>query len=90
MTSGAGPSDSVIIGAGPNNSIIFGTGLLYLTYGNKEKTSTGWRFFNNYMNKKEKQGDKAKNQLYKFVAYNIKWKSESWCEARVHGRSRML
>ena len=31
------------------------------------------------MNKKEKQGDKAKNQLYKFVAYNIEWKSESWC-----------
>ena len=26
-----------------------------------------------------KQGDKAKNQLYKFVAYNIKWKRESMC-----------
>ena len=36
-------------------------------------------FLNNYINKKEKQGDKAKNQLYKFVAYNIKWKSESMC-----------
>ena len=49
-------------------------------------------FFNNYINKKEKQGDKAKNQLYKFVAYNIKWKSESMyvCEARVYVRSRML
>ena len=50
--------------------------LLYLTYGSKEKTNTGWKFLNNYINKKEKQGDKAKNQLYKFVAYNIKWKSE--------------
>ena len=36
-------------------------------------------FLNNYIYKKEKQGDKAKNQLYKFVAYNIKWKSEMWC-----------
>ena len=34
-------------------------------------------FLNNYINKKEKESDKAKNQLYKFVAYNIKWKSES-------------
>ena len=50
--------------------------LLYLAYGSKEKTNTGWKFLNNYINKKEKQGDKAKNQLYKFVAYNIKWKSE--------------
>ena len=32
------------------------------------------KVLNNYINKKEKQG--AKNQLYKFVAYNIKWKSE--------------
>ena len=29
-------------------------------------------FLNNYINKKEKENDKAKNQLYKFVAYNIK------------------
>ena len=50
--------------------------MLYLTYGSKEKTNIGWKFLNNYINKKEKQGDKAKNQLYKFVAYNIKWKSE--------------
>ena len=50
------------------------------------------KVLNNYINKKEKQGDKAKNQLYKFVPYNIKWKSESMCvrEARVHVRSRML
>ena len=65
-------------------------GLLYLAYGSKEKTNTGWKFLNNYINKREKQGDKAKNQLYKFVAYIIKWKSECGvCEARVHGRSRM-
>ena len=38
------------------------------------------KVLNNYINKREKQGDKAKNQLYKFVAYNIKWKSESMCE----------
>ena len=50
--------------------------LLFLAYGSKEKTNTGWKFLNNYINKKEKQGDKAKNQLYKFLAYNIKWKSE--------------
>ncbi len=37
--------------------------LLYLAYGSKEKTNTGWKFLNNYFNKKEKQGDKAKNQL---------------------------
>ena len=43
--------------------------LLYLAYGSKEKTNTGWKFLNNYINKKEKQGDKVKNQLYKFVAY---------------------
>ena len=36
-------------------------------------------FLDNYINKKEKQGDKVKNQLYEFVAYNIKWKSESMC-----------
>ena len=36
-------------------------------------------FLNNYINKKEKQGDKANNQQYKIVAYNIKWKSESMC-----------
>ena len=54
--------------------------LVYLAYGGKEKKNTGWKFFlNNYINKKEKQGDKAKNQLYKFVAYNIKWKSKSMC-----------
>ena len=47
--------------------------LLYLAYGSKEKTKTGWKFLNNYINKKEKQGDKAKNHLYRFVAYNIKW-----------------
>ena len=67
--------------------------LLYLAYGGKEKTKTQVEgFLNNYINKKENQGDKAKNQLYKFVAYNIKWKSESMCvrEARVHVRSRML
>ena len=51
-------------------------GVLYLEYGVKEKTNTDRKFLNNYINKKEKQGDKAKNQLYKFVAYNIKWKSE--------------
>ena len=34
------------------------------------------KVLNNYINKKEKQGNKAKNQLYKFVTYNIKWKSE--------------
>ena len=58
----------------------------------KEKTNTGWKFLNNYINKRKKQGDKAKNQLYKFVAYNIKWKSESRCvcEARVQVWSRML
>ena len=51
--------------------------LLYLAYGSKEKTNTGWMFFfNNYINKKQKQGDKAKNKPYKFIAYNIKWKSE--------------
>ena len=50
--------------------------LLYLAYGSKEKTNTGWKFLNNYINKKKKQGDKAKNPQYKFVAYNIKWKSE--------------
>ena len=63
-----------------------------LAYGSKEKTNTGWKFLNNYINKKEKQGDKAMNQLYKFVAYNIKWKSElmSVYEARVHVRSCML
>ena len=50
------------------------------------------KVLNNYINKKEKQGDKTKNQQYKFVAYNIKWKSESMCvcEARVHVRLRML
>ena len=66
--------------------------LLYLAYGSKEKTNTGWKFLNNYINKREKQGDKVMNQLYEFVAYNIKWKSESRCvcEARVHVRSRML
>ena len=53
--------------------------MLYLAYGSKEKTSTGQKFLNNYINKREKQGDKAKNQLYKFVAYNIKWKRESRC-----------
>ena len=63
--------------------------LLYLACGSKEKTNTGWKFLNNYINKKEKQGNKVKNQLYKFVAYNIKWK---WCvcEARVHWWSCML
>ena len=67
-------------------------GGVYLAYGSKEKTNTGWNFLNNYINKKGKHGDEAKNQLYKFVAYNIKWKSESMCvcEARVHVRSRML
>ena len=66
--------------------------MLYLAYDNKEKTNTGWKFLNNYINKREKQGDKAKNQQYKIVAYNIKWKSESKCvcEARVHWRSYML
>ena len=65
--------------------------MLDLAYGGKEKTNTGWKFLNNNINKKEKQGDKVKNQLYKIVAYNIKWKSESLCvyEARVHWRSRM-
>ncbi len=43
--------------------------VLYLVYGSKEKTNTGWKFLNNYINKKEKQGNKVKNQLYKFVAY---------------------
>ncbi len=43
-----------------------------LAYGIKEKTNTGWKFLNNYINKRKKQGDKLKNQLYKFVAYNIK------------------
>ena len=65
--------------------------MLYLVNGSKEKTNTGWKFLNNYINKKEKQGDKAKNQLYKFVAYNIKWKSECGvCEARIHWWSYML
>ena len=41
------------------------------------KRQTQVEVLNNYINKKEKQGDKAKNQLYKLVAYNIKWKSES-------------
>ena len=64
--------------------------MLYLAYGSKEKTNTGWKFLNNYINKREKQGNKAKNQLYKFVVY--KWKSElrCVCEARVHVRSHML
>ena len=44
--------------------------MLYSAYGSKEKTNTGWKF---YINKMEKQSDKAKKQLYKFVAYNIKW-----------------
>ena len=35
--------------------------LLNLAYGSKKKTNTGWKFLNNYINKKEKQGDKAKN-----------------------------
>ena len=48
--------------------------MLYLAYGSKEKTNPGVKFLNNYINKKEKQGNKAKNQLY-----NIKWKSEMWC-----------
>ena len=58
----------------------------------RKRKNTGWKFLNNYINKKGKQGDKAKNQQYKFVAYNIKWKSEMWCvcEARLQGRSRML
>ena len=66
--------------------------VLYWAYGSKEKTNTGWKFLNNYINKREKQGNKAKNQLYKFVEYHIKWKSElrCVCEARVHGRSCML
>ena len=50
--------------------------MLYLANGSKEKKNTGWKFLYNYINKKEKQGNKAKNQLYKFVVYNIKWKSE--------------
>ena len=54
-------------------------GCYILAYGSKEKTNTGWKFLNNYINKREKHGDEAKNQLYKFVAYNIKWKSESRC-----------
>ena len=53
--------------------------LLYVAYGCKEMTNTGWKFLNNYINKRKKQGDKVKNQLYKFVAYNIKWKSGSRC-----------
>ena len=68
--------------------------MLYLAYGSKEKTNTGRKFLNNCTNKRKNQGNKAKNQLYKFVAYNIKWKSESRCvcvcEARVHVRSCML
>ena len=36
-------------------------------------------FLNNYINKKEKLGNIAKNQQYKIVAYNIKWKSELMC-----------
>ena len=66
--------------------------LLYFAYGSKEKTNTGWKFLNYYINEREKQGDKAKNQLYIFIANNIKWKSESRCvyETRVHVWSRML
>ena len=40
------------------------------------KRQTQVEVLNNYINKKEKQGDKAKNQQYKFVVYNIEWKSE--------------
>ena len=38
--------------------------LLYLAYGSKEKTNTGWKFLNKYIkqNKRKKQGNKAKNQ----------------------------
>ena len=38
--------------------------LLYLVYGNKEKTNTSWKFLNKYIKqkKKKKQADKAKNQ----------------------------
>ena len=28
--------------------------MLYLAYGSKEKTNTGWKSLNNYINKKEK------------------------------------
>ena len=35
--------------------------MLYLAYGSKEKTNTGWKLLNNYINKTERQGDKAKN-----------------------------
>ena len=72
--------------------------LFYLAYGGKEKTNIGWKFLNNYINKRGKHGDEAKNQLYKIVAYNIKWRSESRCvcvcvcvcETRVRVRSSML
>ena len=63
----------------PSENIFSLCPLLYLAYGSKEKTNTGWKFLNNYIYKKEKQGDKAKNKFYKFVAYNIKWMSESRC-----------
>ena len=45
------------------------------------------------LTKKETQGDKTKNQLYKkIVAYNIQWvsKSRSGCETRVHVRSLFI
>ena len=75
-----------------SDCICIRTLLLYLAYGSKEKINTGWKFLNNYSHKREQQGDKVKNQLYKFVAYYIKCKSESrWVwESWVHVPSRML
>ena len=38
-------------------------------------------FLNNYINKREKQGDRAKNQLYKYVVY--KYLVKEWIEVCV-------
>ena len=37
--------------------------VLYLAYSSKERTNTGWKFLNNYINKREKQ-EESTIQIY--------------------------
>ena len=56
-----------------NNASFFFDNLLYLAYGNKEKTNTGWKFLNNYINKRKNKAIKRK------INCTNLWKSESRC-----------
>ena len=47
--------------------------MVYLAYSSKEKTNTGWKFFNKYIKQKRKK-NKAIKQRIKLVAYDYEGK----------------